>query len=355
MIKKELAARMLDNLVARFWSVAGGGQKGVRILAYHRVLDDEPGSFPFDEDVISAKTEAFREQMKFAKRNFDIVSFRDLRRCEAEGRAWPERGLIVTFDDGYRDNYSNAMPVLKELGIPATIFLATGYIGRKNLFWWDAIAYSVKHTDRPSIHYPELSPEPVSLATVADRRRAIEMILGYVKEIPEEMRLVFQDRLYRDLGVRPSDRVADRMHLSWDEVRNMSACGIEFGSHSVTHPILANVSRRQLEEEVSESKRMIERNTGQEVLAFAYPAGRTSRFNKMAEEAVARAGYSYAVSYEEGLASQDRSDPYSLSRIHVERDQSPSRFRANVMFPALMLGQELRRWTPVALALSAWA
>ncbi|HVF89854.1 MAG TPA: polysaccharide deacetylase family protein [Blastocatellia bacterium] len=354
MSKKELAARMLDNGIARFWSAAGGRYKGVRILAYHRVLDDEPGSFPFDDEVISARTEAFREQMKFARRNFDIVSFRDLRQCETEGRAWPERGLIVTFDDGYSDNYSNAFPVLEEMGIPATIFLTTSHIGQKKLFWWDQIAYSVKQASRRSIHYPELSSEPVSLASAADRRRAIGMILDYVKEIPEETRLRFQDRLYRDLDARVPDAFADRMHLSWDEVRAMSARGIDFGSHTMTHPILSNVTGEQLEEEVSASKKAIEQNTGKEVLAFAYPAGRVSRFNKIVQEAVARAGYAYAVSYEEGLALQNHSDRYRLSRIHVERGHSPSLFRANVMFPGLMFKQELAVYASVALAFSSW-
>jgi len=352
MTKKELAARMLDNGIARYWSVAGGRYKGVRILAYHRVLDDEPGSFPFDDDVISARTEAFREQMQFARRNFDIVSFGDLRRCDAEGRAWPERGLIVTFDDGYSDNYSNAFPVLKEMGIPATIFLTTSHIGQKKLFWWDQIAYSVKHASRRSIHYPELSSGPVSLASTADRRRALGVILGYIKGIPEDMRLRFQDRLYRDLDARVPDALADRMHLSWDEVRAMSARGIEFGSHTMTHPILANVTREQLEEEVSASKKAIERKTGKEVLAFAYPAGRVSRFNKIVQEMVSRAGYAYAVSYEEGLALQNHNNRYCLSRIHVERGHSPSLFRANVMFPGLMFRQELAAYASAALAFS---
>jgi hypothetical protein len=194
---------------------------------------------------------------------------------------------------------------------------------------------------------------PISLASLSDRRHAIEKILGYIKEVPEESRLSFQSRLRRDLGAQTPGRLGDKMLLSWDEVRAMSASGMEFGSHTVTHPILANVTREQLDEEVMASKKAIEQNTGEEVLSFAYPAGRTSRFNKMVREAVARAGYSYAVSYEEGLAFQNHSDPYSLSRIHVERGHSPSLFRANVMFPALMLKHEPGGYASAFLALSS--
>src|SRR5262245_15695018 len=108
MSKRELAASLLDNrLVRSFWHATGHFQKGLRILAYHRVLDDKAESFAFDEAVISADSEAFYQQMKFVSRHFDVVSFADLYQCEKAGRRWPDRALVVTFDDGYRDNYTN--------------------------------------------------------------------------------------------------------------------------------------------------------------------------------------------------------------------------------------------------------
>src|ERR1051325_10779957 len=112
MSKRELAARVLNNAATRsVWRATGLSRSGLRILAYHRVWDEPSASFPFDEGVISATSEAFYRQMKFVSRNFNVVSFADLDHCEREGRCWPERALLITFDDGYRDNYTNAFPI----------------------------------------------------------------------------------------------------------------------------------------------------------------------------------------------------------------------------------------------------
>ncbi len=341
MSKRELVARALDNPVARKLLPVGGEARGLRILAYHRVLDDDPAEFAFDQDLISASRHAFREQMKFARANFDVISFKDLYGCEVEGRSWPQRAIIVTFDDGYRDNYTNAFPVLKELGIPATIFLATGHIGKQKLFWWDEIAWCVKQSRRQSITLPQISAEAVPLASATDRQQAIKKILAWIKDVPEEVRAEFVSTLARRTDAPAPNGLASGMHLSWDEVKEMAASRIEFGSHTVTHPILANVDEVQLKEEIAASKKTIERNLGEETLVFAYPVGRASRFGKRAEEAVARCGYRYAVSYDEGLATQDPSERYVLRRIHVEREHSMSLFRANLMFPRLMI-REMR-------------
>jgi peptidoglycan/xylan/chitin deacetylase (PgdA/CDA1 family) len=341
MSKRELVARALDNPVARKLLPVGGEAKGLRILAYHRVLDDDPAEFALDQDLISASRRAFREQMKFARANFDVISFKDLHRCEVEGRPWPQRALIVTFDDGYRDNYTNAFPVLKELGIPATIFLATGHIGKQRLFWWDEIAWCVKQSRRQSITFPQISADTVPLASAADRREAIKKILAWIKDVPEEVRAEFVATLAARTDAPAPNGIASGMHLSWEEVKEMASARIEFGSHTVTHPILANVDDVQLKEEIAASKKTIERNLGEEALVFAYPVGRRARFGKRAEDAVARCGYRYAVSYDEGLATEDPAQRYVLPRIHVEREHSMSLFRANLIFPRLMI-RELR-------------
>src|SRR5260370_40059269 len=117
MSTRELAALVLGSRAGQFVgrrSAEGSGS--LRILAYHRVLDADPLDFAYDEGVISASTEAFYHQMDFVRRNFDVLTFEDLYKIEAEGRSWPCRALIITFDDGYRDNYTQAFPVLKQMG-----------------------------------------------------------------------------------------------------------------------------------------------------------------------------------------------------------------------------------------------
>jgi peptidoglycan/xylan/chitin deacetylase (PgdA/CDA1 family) len=337
MSKREIAARVMDNrLIRGFWQASERGKKGLRILAYHRVLDDNSRTFPFDGDVISASSEDFYQQMKFVSRHFDVISFADLYQCELENRDWPERGLIVTFDDGYRDNYTNAYPILKAFNLPATIFLVTGHIGRSKLFWWDAVAYCVKQTRLATKDFPEIAAQPLQLR---DRKEtAIQQILSWIKRVPDEVSRAFVARLPVELEVDMPESISAGMHLCWNEVKEMAANKIEFGSHTVTHPILANVCEEQLEKELSESKKTIEQQLNKEVLSLAYPVGRKSRFNQLAQTIATKQGFRYAVSYEEGIVFQEACDRYAMPRVHVETDFSKSLFRANLMFPQWILG-----------------
>lgn len=337
MSKREIAAKVMDNRIVRgFWQSSGRYRKGLRILAYHRVLDDNIKSFPFDGDVISASSEDFYQQMKFVSSHFDVISFADLYQCELENRDWPERALIVTFDDGYRDNYTNAYPILKAFNIPATIYLVTGHIGQAKLFWWDAVAYCVKHTTLATKHFPEIAAQPLQLKD--QKQTAIQQILNWIKLVPDEVSRAFVAQLPNELQVDMPKEVCAGMHLSWDEVKEMAANKIEFGSHTVTHPVLANVGEEQLERELSESKKTIEQKLKKEVLSLAYPVGRKTKFSKLAQTIAAKQGFRYAVSYEEGIVFEKDCDRYAMPRVHVETDFSKSLFRANLMFPQFILG-----------------
>src|SRR5215471_10371293 len=323
----------LMETVARFQGTA------VRILAYHRVLpaSSESGRpFLFDEGVISATTESFYRQMDYVRRNYDVITFRDLLAIEERRIAAPRRPLIITIDDGYRDNYTEAFPVLKQFGIPATIFVATGHMSRKSLFWWDLVAFCLKSTEKLAIVLDEISNDALPLGSHGDRRRAIERVLGWMKKAPENERARFAKELPGALEVAMPSDIADRMHLSWDEIREMADQGIEFGSHTVTHPVLANVDDDRVEDEVFESKKAIERELGREAIVFSYPVGAAGNFDSRSVASVARAGYRYAVSYVEGVVS-GTANRFAMPRIHIEADHSLNLFRANLRFPGLML------------------
>jgi peptidoglycan/xylan/chitin deacetylase (PgdA/CDA1 family) len=335
--KREQAASIMGGALARrVWSATGGRDRSLRILAYHRVLDDDPDDFAFDDDLISATTEDFRRQMEFARQNFNVISFRDLEDPETGNGPWPERALVVTFDDGYRDNYTQAFPILKELGLPATIFLITGHMDRSELFWWDLMAFCFRHTPLRAATLAEVAPTPLPLSTREERRDALRRTLSWIKLASEETKSDFLSRLPGVLDVSPPSHT-ERMHLSWDEVCEMARHGIEFGSHTVTHPVLSQVGEHRLEEEVRQSKRDIEERLGTPSHAFCYPVGEESSYGDDARRAVERAGFRYAVSYREGTATAERFDRYALPRIRVETGYSHKAFRARLMFPRLML------------------
>lgn len=337
--KSEAVAAILANPFAhRVWAATDARGGMARILAYHRVLDDVPETFAFDEALISASRETFQQQMAFAHRNFQVLSFADLYGCEQAGKPWPKRALVVTFDDGYGDNYTNAFPILRALKLPATIFIATSYMGAcTRLFWWDLVAYCVKRTTRETLDFPKIDHQAMPLGTARERRKAILRILRWVKEVPEATKNEFLAGLGAALEVELPEDLAAGMHLTWEQIKEMAAGGIEFGSHSVTHPILANIDEAQLQREVCDSKLAIEQQLGRETLVLSYPDGRQQNYNAKVQQAAAAAGFRYGVCYDEGPALEKGSDRFAIPRIHVELDQTPSLFRANLMYPQIML------------------
>lgn len=334
MRKRELAARTLTHgAVQRLWRFAGGGNRGLRIVAYHRVLDDDPATFPFDEELISATSAAFQTQMEFVRRHFQVVSFADLHRCALEDKPWPDRALIVTFDDGYADNYSHAFPILKEKDLPATVFLATSFMESGRLFWWDLVAYCFKQTALEAVQLPEIASESLLLSDAMPRRQSINRVLLWTKRAADATKNEFLQRLPQILEVEIPANLGHGMHLSWPQVREMAQHGIEFGAHSISHPILTNVEHEQLKLEIRGSKRAVEEHLGGEALTFCYPAG---QFNAAVQDEVRSAGFRFATAFHEAI-SHSKPDHFALPRIHVERDDSLSLFQSNLMFPSLML------------------
>ncbi len=327
-----MATFLGNGFTQPFWRLAPDSGC-LRILAYHRVWDEAPETFAFDEELISASSEDFHRQMSWAKRHFEILSFADLHVCAQENRPWPRRALIVTFDDGYADNYTHAFPILKELNLPATIFLSTSYIEAPRLFWWDLIAYCVKQTKLSKIKLPDVSPQALSFESERARRVTINKILSWIKSVPDNVKNIFLEKLPELLQVSLPDDISSATQMSWHQVREMAQNGIEFGGHSVTHPILSNIGARQLETEIAECKREIEDHLGRETLVFSYPNGQS---NPAVHKAVQRAGYAYSTAYSPGVA-HPAAGSYSLPRIAVETDFSFAIFQANLLFPSIML------------------
>src|SRR3990172_9069986 len=202
------------------------------ILAYHRVCDiGDESMFPFDPDLVSASCSAFAWQMQYLKDRHDPITFRTLL-DSLDGKArLPGRPVIVTFDDGYDDNYHNAFPVLRSLGMPATIFVSTGYIGSGKPFWFDLVAHILHHAPEGHLTLKALGIA-LSLDTGVDSRRiAASRLVGALKRVSNAQRLDILDWLEREHGdaMKPGDFCLSHP-LDRSQVREISAAGIEFGS-----------------------------------------------------------------------------------------------------------------------------
>jgi peptidoglycan/xylan/chitin deacetylase (PgdA/CDA1 family) len=223
-----------------------------------------------------------------------------------------DNAIVVTFDDGYQDNFLNAFPILKEYSIPATFFLATGVIGSGCSLWHDRVFSAFRETRTTELRNFGTQRQGYSLRTIQDRLVAQCQILKFLKSLNEEERLFWIGRLREELCVGDTEEAPDLM-LTWDQVKIMHASGMAFGSHTVTHPILSRLSPVQVREEVCVSKRMIEENLGVSINTFAYPNGRPGDFDRVTKNILQESGYTCAVSTIFGANALDQ-DLFELRR-----------------------------------------
>jgi len=275
------------------------GIKGgcVTIVTFHRVGKEGCRDMKYSLPNLFISREAFEEVIRFFRREFSPISFREfLHAAENQGKI-TRNAIVITFDDGYEDNYIHAFPVLREYRVPATFFLTSSFIDSNKTFWWDRMFHALRQM-KPSEEYDgeEICTFISGLSGV--REEEIKQALVAVENSGVEETREFSSR--------------NRM-LSWNQVREMKESGMTFGSHSRTHVNLNRVTKPRLMEELLASKREIERNLGEEVLFFAYPGG---SFSEGVNDAVIECGYRCACSTESGVNHID-TNLFGLKRINI--------------------------------------
>lgn len=257
-----------------------------RILCYHRVNDDRNPFFP------SMPVAVFDQQMRHIARYHRVVTLTQLVDHLAGGSAEPV--LAITFDDGYRDNFENALPALRRHGLPATIFLTTGSLDSGEPLWFERLARAIQTTPQAFLDIELHSPRRMWLRSQEERIRVNKELFAALRQMPGDERHSSLTRILRQLNVPDAGPRTNTM-LAWDQVRLMKQHGIEFGGHTVTHPYLSRLSTEQVAWEVSECKRRIEAELQSEVIHFAYPNGRREDFTSYSKTMLREAGYQTAV------------------------------------------------------------
>jgi len=310
------------------------------VLAYHRILDvPDEDRFMQDPELVSASVADFERQMRYVQNHCTPLKLADVIRHLDSGEPLPRRSVVVTFDDGHVDNYTQAFPVLRKLGMSACIFLSTDYLDTDRMFWFDRAVLLLRSA--PDGEWM-VGSTPLRLdSSVASRRDAALQLLRALKRVPHEDRLQ-QLRALEDLfgaHVKPAD-LPSRSALTWAQVSEMAAAGIEFGSHTCSHPILAQLDDDSLRRELVDSKAAITRHLGAPVDIVAYPIGKFGAFNNRVIAASRAAGYRLGLTYESGINHlTDLSDPasrFELRRLAIERYTSFPQFKAQLAFPALL-------------------
>ncbi len=284
----------------------------LRILTYHRVAepDDEPDLEP---GLISSTPDAFRAEMSLLAERYSPVSLDEVIAAQQSGGQLPRRAVLVTFDDGYRDFASNAWPVMKELGIPAVLFVPTAFPdGQRQGFWWDRLHAAISRTSCTQLNLPELGA--LMLTTPELRRQAYKRMRNHVKTLPHVQAMAWVEDQISTLAELPElNRV-----LSWDELRVLAAEGVSLCSHSRDHALLTRLEPEALARDLKESQSRLNEELGEHAApaTLAYPANAA---NEAVRLAAREAGYVLCFGGSRGLNRMPLANIHELRRLPVLR------------------------------------
>lgn len=306
--------------------------RGLLVLNYHRV--GELADNAFDDATFSATAELFRDQVTYLKQRFAVPPVHDILESLARGRL-DDPTVLVTFDDGYRDNHEIAFPVLRDLGVPACFFVVTGLLDASVLPWWDHIAYSVKRTtvEVLRLEYPERLE--FDLRTTP-RARATWRILRAYKDASHLDQPRFFDELAAQTRVSvDGKKLGQTLFMSWDAAREMARAGMTIGSHTATHPVLAALPEAAQRGELLESREQIGRMVGTRPDVLAYPVGGPGAFTDLTKRLAREVGYRAAFCYHGSLNRPATTDPFAIARLEVEHTETWAQFRLRMTLRAI--------------------
>lgn len=287
----------------------------VNILAYHRVVADisKAENESYYGLVISAAT--FRRHCELLSKKYRIVSLESVGTI-LRNRSWSNKPLAaITFDDGYRDFYEEAFPILQEFGFTATVFLPTECIGQDvplahdRLYWLLKMAGEKRVKIVKSLERAGVSAQTAGIFSRPSTYPVHTERLVHLPVAVREKVIIELESLLPDLNGYPREFSL----LNWEQVREMSAAGITFGGHTANHVVLPLEPGSSASSEIVRCKRELEEQLGCDVTTFAYPNG---ELNRGIRDQVARAGYKVAVTTER-KRNRRGTDPLALGRFSL--------------------------------------
>jgi peptidoglycan/xylan/chitin deacetylase (PgdA/CDA1 family) len=344
--KREYLARLSGRLgILGLLERLAAARPGLFVFTYHRIA--EPGADPFYDPVISATPESFRAQVESLARRTRVLTLAEAMERIASGPPWREPAALITFDDGYRDNFEVAAPILRDHGLPATFFLPTAFLEEPRLSWWDQVACVIKQTRVRRLELPRNAnggadnssgPPPLTIDLDArPRSEAIRTIIAAFLDETIRDGPWFLERLAERAEVALNDEAMARaLFTDWDQVRRWTApdTGLSVGSHGHSHHKLAGLDGDSQRRELVESKRILEDRLGREVAVLAYPYGWPGTYTDETKALAVQAGYRAAFSGLEGINRSGAIDPFEIRRLNVGSGDSPVLLRARAALHA---------------------
>ena len=297
------------------------GKRCVFILLYHKIGPQAPpllGETVLPED--------FERQIQFLKKRYIIIDLKDLKASISNANSLRDL-VVLTSDDGYRDNYLHAFPIIKKYNVPLTIFLTTDVIGTHRLLWPDRLAWilyksaanfnrqELYRTDLPQDIIPDV--EKFFIKDAFGRAKTLQSISAHLKSYSNGEREDILGVLAEFCKVKQWPAEDFRAMLSWEEVKQMSAEGVSFGSHTKSHPAMSKIPLNFARQEIVESKKVIEEQIQKPVTTFAYPYGKSDDISEEVIHLLQDEGFEFACTTEIGYEAFPINDPLFLKRKGV--------------------------------------
>lgn len=302
------------------------------ILMYHRIINPEDVPYPLQPGMY-VRPATFEKHLAYLANHCQVVSLAELTSGLVAGKTFPARTVVLTADDGWLDNYLHAFPLLKRYQLPATIFLATRFIGTDQFFWSDLLAAALGNLwqarEVASADLEELVEKgsfPVPLAAVVGAVLAQdnwEELLKTVDFFTEKLKSVsLEDRartidIITQLARKYAVLKTERLFLNWEEIREMAESNITFGSHSHSHRYLPELTAGAIEQEVRDSMECLRSHGITPSSVFCYPGGEHS---VETQEKLRNLAVQFALG--SGPLTELQSHPMLLGRRSIHEDIS---------------------------------
>jgi peptidoglycan/xylan/chitin deacetylase (PgdA/CDA1 family) len=303
----------------RRWREHANGGGFAVVLCYHRVADTvaQPGLLTVERGLAP---DVFEAQIRFMQRHFEPILPRDLVKPDAH------KGMrfAVTFDDGYEDNATVAVPILDRLGVKAAFYVVSEFAGTDRRFWWERVAAMLRATRKASLDLRGVlsgaavgasSGMVLHLTTDERRNRAHGVLCDHLRPLsPAELDAALE-RIERALEVPVDETGRDFPLMGWDRLRDLSRRGFEVGCHSANHLNLATAPPAQVRSEILSAAQRMKTELGETPTSFAYPYG---FWSPHAADVVAEAGIPVAFAAGPGVVDR-RAAPFALPRVQLNR------------------------------------
>jgi peptidoglycan/xylan/chitin deacetylase (PgdA/CDA1 family) len=296
---------------------------------YHRL--GNPEDCQFDRGVFSCGQGEFREHLGLIKRRFEVIGLERIPWLLNHRPIGRRPYALITFDDGYFDNYALALPMLREFDMTATFFIPTAFIGSRRIPWWDEIAWTLRHASVRQLRLRGVN-EVFSLEPDAVERTTIRILdrVATRSDIPmgeqvDEMREACRPR-------EPMNSV--NLFMDWPQVRALRAAGMDIGAHTHTHPVLSHLDDAAQKQELETSRGILEQELREMVHAVAYPGGQQFSYTRRTCRLAQSVGFQLGFNF---LGRPNRlpiADPLDIGRMDASGGDG-RHFQARVCFPAL--------------------